>query len=42
MWTPDECFAVTPPAVARRLVVEASLEPIYCDGVLMVFELAIE
>jgi len=42
MWTPDECFAVTPSVVASRLVVEACFEPIYCDGVLMAFELVIE
>ena len=42
MWTRDECFAVTPPSVAGRLVVESTLEPVYCDGELMELDLAIE
>lgn len=42
MWTRDECFAVTPAAVAPRLVVEASLDPVYCEDVPVAFELVIE
>jgi len=41
-WSDDECFAIDPPEVARRLVVEAQLEPIYYNGEALSFELVIE
>ncbi|HEY5936581.1 MAG TPA: FHA domain-containing protein [Kofleriaceae bacterium] len=41
-WTKTECFAIDPPEVAPRLVVEASMDTAYCNDDLIEFELVIE